>query len=206
MTLTTRKAPWDRKSVVSDDKDEQRDFFKGQTKYLRKTQEETVQAVNQAQTTFLGEHNADGSHKNPLAAALLVDGTAGRVLRISSLKIEDGTAANSIKCTMESFFNGDAISAEDNLTKGGSTTSFELDATGYELTIKASALSGAAVGVFAVVYRTNWAGTSLVCYGIQDGGSIKIRVFAAVAGSAFDLSAITAAQNVFVQILYLTEA
>lgn len=70
------------------------------------------------------------------------DGTAGRVLRLSKLTIEDGTAANSLKCTLASLWNGDAIGATDSITKGATVGNFSLNAGGTILTVEAAGLSG----------------------------------------------------------------
>jgi hypothetical protein len=62
-------------------------------------------------------------------------------LKSSLLTIEDGTNANTIKCTLTSVFNGDAIGVTDNISKGATTGNFTLSADGKQLTIEAAGLS-----------------------------------------------------------------
>lgn len=72
----------------------------------------------------------------------------GRVMRIVELKIEDGTNANTIKCTVTSVWNGDIIAETDNIVKDGTTGNFDLSSSGKALTIINAGLTGNALAVF----------------------------------------------------------
>lgn len=84
----------------------------------------------------------DGLDTAALAKIIVGDGTAARVLRCSNIKVENGTNASTLKCTVTSLWNGDAIAATDNVSKGATTGSFTLDAGGQDLTVEAAGLSG----------------------------------------------------------------
>lgn len=78
------------------------------------------------------------------ATAILGD-ASGRQLRQIQITIEDGTNANTLKITVVSLFDGDAIATTDNVAKGATTGNFTLDAAGEVLTIEAAGLTGNAV-------------------------------------------------------------
>lgn len=140
-----------------------------------------------------------------VANQLLGDGTAGRVLRVLRLRIIDGTNADTIKPLTTSFFNGDAVAAEDNLGKSGDTGNFTLSADGSTVIIQDSGLSGSAVGLFSFVLTFNDVGTVLQIGGGTNGG-LSINFFAGAAGATFDLTTISAGKTLDVVIGYLTDA
>ena len=99
------------------------------------------------------EPDANGGDKRwilclPYHSGLLGDGTAGRVVRIASLKIEDGTNADTIKCTLTDVWNGNTISVTDNIGKGATTGNFYLSASGKGLRILDTGLTGASLAAF----------------------------------------------------------
>ena len=79
--------------------------------------------------------------------ALLGDSTSGRVLRTSRLTIQDGSTASTLKCTLESKWNGDALTLVDNIAKGATTGAYTLSADGSAITIDSGSLSGPVIGI-----------------------------------------------------------
>ena len=67
---------------------------------------------------------------------------ASSTFKLSQLVIEDGTNADTLKCTLSSLYNGDAIGATDNIAKGATTGNYTLSADGLTLTIEAAGLAG----------------------------------------------------------------
>jgi hypothetical protein len=80
-------------------------------------------------------------------AYLGVDGANNRKIRHSYLTIEDGTNADTIKCTVSSFWNGGNVAVTDNIGKGDTVDGFTLDSDGKELTISNLYLGQAVVSV-----------------------------------------------------------
>lgn len=156
-------------------------------------------------TATLAELNkaADGIINPPLNA----DATAGRVLRVISVRVYDGTTGTSLKVYTTSEFNGDAISEEDDLAKGGSTTSFELDSNGYVLKIKASALTGNCVGVVSESIYINATGTALLVGSEEDSGAINIVTRLTNADTCQDLTGLVdVGEPLCFKIAYITSA
>ena len=117
--------------------------------------------------------------------------SSGRnILRVAYVKIEDGTNANTIKCTCTAYFNGDAITVTDNISKGSTTGNFTLDAGGTNLTIEASGLSGNCVGVLMGNILTNDTGTNLINNAWTTGNDVVLRFKNAVTDIAEDLTAL----------------
>lgn len=114
------------------------------------------------------------------------DGTAESTLRILYIIIENGTAADTIKCTSVSRWQGDANGAEDNLGKGGDTGVFALSAPGGDLTLQDSGLTGDCVSVLAQSIHANSTGTVLNVSGSVSGG-IVLSFTNGTTGAAADL-------------------
>jgi hypothetical protein len=149
---------------------------------------------------------------NPvIKGAVFGDGTMGRTLRIAELIIEDGTNTSTIKVSLDagSNFNGDTINAEDNLGKNGSTTSFALSLSGAALTIKATALSGNAVGAFATL-DFNGSQTSVAPLASISGNDIVVEFTDASettdAGNDVDLTILTDTGQIKIGLFYITNA
>ena len=164
------------------------------------TKLEVLNAGNQLKLSFDGTDNAvfavdtDGNltvtpsgSKTIFANNVTVNGnnaleghsTGRSVMRvIQYLLIENGTNANTIKCTTVNEYNHSAISAVDNIAKGATTSGYTLSADGTELTIENSILEGTVVGV-SVAYISfatgEWDGYS--SSGIQAGGDIFLKLF-----------------------------
>lgn len=135
------------------------------------------------------------------------DGTGGRVLKLSSLKVEDGTNADTIKCTMTSIWNGTTLGAEDNLGKAADTGNFNLNAGGDTITVEAAAFSGNIVGCLGtVIYKNSSDSYATVC-AVATANNMVITYKDAQSGAVLDLTSIlTASEEITVYILYLTAA
>ena len=137
--------------------------------------------------------------------ALLGDATAGRVLRQASLKIEDGTNANTIKCTLTDYFNGDTIAATDNIAKDATTGDYTLSSGGNVLRVEASGLSGNVLLAYGAMGANEWAlNKAAKCRAVEN--DIRITFSTDGSTSALDITAITAGYDLLVELLYLTDA
>ena len=134
------------------------------------------------------------------------DGTAGRVLRDSYLKVEDGTNANTLKCTLVSRWNGDAIAETDNIAKGATTGNFTLHASGYQLTIEAAGLSGNAVAVLSCSPHANTSTVVLDPDGTVTSNDIIITFYGATDGSLLDATVLVDTGSFRIRLTYLTDA
>lgn len=133
---------------------------------------------------------------------LSTDGTVGRVLRQSDLKIEPGTTASTLKCTLSNVWNGDAITITDNIPKGGTVGNFSLNASGTVLTILDAGITGTVVAVTNATLR-NITGTALFAEDAYvNGTGIDISVKSDNAGTGKDLTALTGFS--FMRITYIT--
>jgi hypothetical protein len=143
-----------------------------------------------------------------LLGQVLGDGTAGRVLRSLRLLIQDGTNVNTIKCTVISLWNGDAIAATDNISKGATTGDFTLNAAGDSLTIEASGLTGNCVAVFSASFIYNDTGTDIPIINFNvTANDIWTKYYTNFGGATADLTAVLAgAAGLYIVINYLTDA
>ena len=137
-------------------------------------------------------------------AMLTGDGTAGRLLRESRLTIENATQASKIKCTMASIFNGDAIAAEDNIAKSGGTL-YELDATGSQIHLPSTGITGNATHVLMAICVDNASGNIFYIKPSIVSNGITI-VFELNDSSAYDLTSAVDTGTIVVDIIYLTIA
>ncbi|MFC1567328.1 hypothetical protein ACFL3R_00640 [Thermodesulfobacteriota bacterium] len=131
------------------------------------------------------------------------DGTAGRLLRVSRLTIEDATQASKIKCTLASIFNGDTIAAEDNLAKGGDTGSFNLDATGSQVHIESGGITGSATHVLMALIVDNGSGNVIYCKPSVVTSGITLE-FQLNDSTAYDLTSAVDTGTIVIDIIYLT--
>jgi len=135
------------------------------------------------------------------------DGTAGRVLRVSQLVIDNGTNASTLKCTLVSKWNGDAISVVDNIAKGATTgTYWTLDADGKILTIEASGLSGNMVAVLSTRVHSNLTTTNLTIEATVLSNDIILCVQDADVGTNIDMTGIVDIGLFYVELTYITDA
>lgn len=147
-----------------------------------------------------------GDDFNTVTNALIVqgDGTTGRVLRFGSLTVDDGTNAATLKCTLVSMFNGDAIAETDNVAKGATTGSWTLSASGKELLIEAAGLSGNVVATLGVM-KHNASGDNTL-YADVDPISNDIALSVRAAGATVDLTTLVDTGIMVFNILYITDA
>lgn len=102
------------------------------------------------------------------------DATAGRVIRSINVLLEDGTAADTIKGTITSLWNGDTDAATDDIAKGATTGNYTLDSNGYYLDISSSVFTGNVVAILGLSYDNTISNThtraSVQSNGIRLGG------------------------------------
>jgi len=134
------------------------------------------------------------------------DGTAGRVLRLSTLTIDDGTEATKLKCTVASVWNGDAQAETDNVAKDATTGNFSLNAGGTSLTIEAATLTGNAVAALAANLYENLSTTALDVHVTVTANDLVITCYGSGDGLAKDLTTLVDTGKILINILYLTDA
>lgn len=138
---------------------------------------------------------------HPLGA----DGTAGRIPRGIYLKIEDGTNANTLKCTVISTWNGDAIGLTNNIPKGGGAGNFSLSADGKTLTIEASGLTGNAVFAMGNVTVNNGV-TEVIARPRAESNDIVIKLRTPINHADQDITDLVDAGYIYVDLYYITDA
>jgi hypothetical protein len=135
------------------------------------------------------------------------DGTGGRVFRLSSLKVEDGTAADSIKCTMTSIWNGTTLAVEDNLADSGDTGNFNLSADGSTITVEAAAFAGNVVACLGTCMYKNSSDSALDVCAVASSNNMVITYKVPGTGAVYDLpTGLTSGEEVTVYIFYVTAA
>lgn len=150
--------------------------------------------------------NAGFTKVNTIIDSLLSgDGTAGRLLRVSRLTIEDATQASKIKCTLASIFNGDTIAAEDNLGTSGDTGNFNLDATGSKVHIESGGITGNATHVLMALIVDNGAGDIPYCKPsiVTSGITLEFQINDS---TAWNLTDAVDNGTIIIDIIYLTKA
>lgn len=153
--------------------------------------------------TGLETVTGDGS---TLAGVLLGDGTGGRVLRRILVTIDDGSNADTLKVTVASEFNGDAIAETDNVAKGATVGNFSLTASGKKLTIEASGLTGNCVAVIESTVYGNLSTVVLNMRGLADTNDITLGPTGAADGGTKDMTALVNTGLFQVYVTYLTDA
>lgn len=148
-----------------------------------------------------------GYSASDLTQNAIIGDAVGRNLRQIRVLIEDGTNASTIKVTATSLFNGDAISATDNVAKGATTGDFSLDAAGEVLTIEASGLTGNAVMAQGTLQgdTSNTADPTLECRAISNDITLQVESN----GVNQDLTAladVSGFSGIIAHVLYLTDA
>lgn len=133
------------------------------------------------------------------------DGTAGRVPRMAKIRIENGAAANSLKCSIVSVWNGDAIALTDNIVKNATTGDFTLDAAGASLKIEASGLTGNALAVIGMLGLC-LAGVTLTIRLDIVVNDIRILIDHATTGANQDITALVDTGLMDIYFLYVTDA
>ena len=147
------------------------------------------------------------SGKTALDSAIRGDGTPGRVLRISSILIEDGTDAAHIKATMQSRWNGDTHAVVDNIGKDDVVTGsyWSLNAAGTQLTLVAAGITGVPVWPLPVTVIYNTTGTAISCFGTSSGVNITFSFYNMATGTPMDITALVdTGQQFTIVVAYIT--
>ena len=141
------------------------------------------------------------------------DGTAGRVLRLSKLTIEDGTGAGTIKCTMTSVWNDTGINtdAQDNINSIGAVAGYYIHRyTGYTtelLIIDSTAFAGNIVSVLDTTIYSNSSDSTLDILGYASSNDLYFVFRDTGTGLMPDLATIlTAGESIVIYFTYLTSA
>ena len=134
------------------------------------------------------------------------DGTAGRVLRRSRLVIDDGTNATTLKCTLTSLWNGDAISVTDNIALNATTGNFTLDAAGNILDIEAAGLSGNCITTLGGNIYSNTSNVPLHLYTRGSSNKLRVIVTHAQTGGSQVLTTLVDTGSFDIDLTYLTDA
>jgi len=139
-------------------------------------------------------------------APLLVDGTAGRILRVAYLTIDDGTNASTLKCTLSNRWNGDTIAETDNIAKDATTGNFSLSSTGKELKILASGITGNAVAAWSM-FLANASSTEFIQQVNVVGNDLRV-LFRYFSGGTdqYDITALVDTGAIYVELVYITSA
>jgi len=138
---------------------------------------------------------------HPLGA----DGTAGRIPRGIVLKIDNGTNAETLKCTVIDLWNGDAIAETDNITKDATTGNFSLNADGTQLRIKASGLTGNVVFVMGILHQ-NASGADLTGSVSRISNEILIMLPHSTTAVHQDITTLVDTGKMYLTIFYITDA
>ena len=149
----------------------------------------------------IGITNAAGSIT--IEAHLKADGPYGNEIKSSYLKIEDGTNATTIKCTLVNQWNGDAIAATDNISKSATTGDFTLNASGNSLTIENAGLEGPVFACLSSVIGINSSGTGITVAGADSATDLNLGFYDATAGTGVDLTTLVDTGSIFVYITYI---
>ncbi|KKN52572.1 hypothetical protein LCGC14_0611240 [marine sediment metagenome] len=133
------------------------------------------------------------------------DATAGRIVRTSYITIANGSNASTLKCTLVSRWNGDAIAETDNVAKGATTGSFTLDAAGTHLRVEAAGLTGNVLYTLANIIH-NASNTSISTWTEADANDIEIQLKLITTGTAQDMTVLVDTGIILLDILYITDA
>ena len=148
--------------------------------------------------------NFEGLINAVLPNQLIGDQTAGRALRKSRIKIDNGTDANTLKITITSEWNGDAVTVVDNVAKNAITGVFSLDVNGLYLTWLNTGISGDCVAVISANIDYNASGAALTVYAGIDANGIMIIVRNNSTGAALSIPTLVDTGIIYIQIAYLT--
>lgn len=145
------------------------------------------------------------SETPPLNANVIKgDGTAGRVIRFSSLVIDDGGLGATIKCTLNNVFNGDSQAQTADIGKGETVSNFTFNAGGNSLSLASTAITGDPLAILSVHVRNRSAFTDFNNTYVYVLGTAIVFDFQTIAGAAMDLTTIT--NTITVDFLYITSA
>lgn len=133
--------------------------------------------------------------------------TTGRtVVRRCQIKIDNGTDASTLKCTVTSEWNGDAIGETDNISKGATTGNFTLNAAGGGLKIENAGLSGTVVAVLDATQGYNASGTAVTVSGDASSGDVRLVFRNPTTAAEMDLTSLVDTGILYIQFTYVTNA
>ena len=136
--------------------------------------------------------------------AILGDGIEGRVFRIAFLAIRNGTNADTLKCTLNTIWNGDNIAQTDNVAKDATTGHFTLDAAGNILRVENAGLTGIVLAAFGTIAK-NASGTALGATIDATGNDIYFLPRDAATGDVQDLTALVDVGIITIYLFYITD-
>jgi len=150
------------------------------------------------------EINATGLTGVPVAP-LLVDGVAGRVLRLIYFYLTDGTNVDTIKCNAFDVWNGDAIAAVDNIGRGATVGVFTLEADGQKLIIDSDAFSGNIKFSMVQIVRGDPT-TYPTVYPEKYGNDLRLHFYEHGTATSIDIVAAIGLGQIRMLIAYITDA
>jgi hypothetical protein len=126
------------------------------------------------------------------------------------LTINNGTNASTLVATVTGSaggqFNGDDISATDNIAKDATTGNFSLNSTGTILTIVNAGLTGDCLAVLAAVVALNASGADLTVAGTKTASGLQLSLHNATTGGYLDITTLVDTGQILIYITYLTDA
>jgi hypothetical protein len=150
------------------------------------------------------------SSKIPKTAAIsgvTGSGTAG-VLRCSKIIVYDGTAANTIKCTVINLVNGDASAVTADIAKGATVGNFSLDAGGTLLKWLASGITGTFIEVLSATMHEPSGTLTPTAIQCGNSGSNDMNMYLSKdsIGGVYDWTTISVGGYFIFRVLYMTDA
>jgi hypothetical protein len=146
---------------------------------------------------------ADGISNPPIAG----DSTAGRVLRILDLDIDDATNATAVKLRTASLWNGDTNDWVDNVPSDGTPTSGFAYSSNNIIIIYDTILSGSTVAVLGVDVKTNASGTDFHVTGVKGGvAGITLSFYDRTAATYPTIGTLVDTGAIALRITYITSA
>jgi len=136
---------------------------------------------------------------------LMVDGVAGRVLRLIYFYLSDGTNINTIKCQAHNVWNGDLMAEVDNIGKGDTVGPFTLEADGQKLVINASGFSGNIKFALINLVRGD-PQTFPSIYPEKSGNNLRLHFYEAGTANSIDISGEIGTGQIRMLIAYITDA
>jgi len=137
--------------------------------------------------------------------AILGDGTAGRVFRGVVVKFQDGTNSDTIKITVVSRWNGDAIAEQDNIAKNATTGHFKLSSDGKVLVLLNTGLTGSVLYVISNLISNATTNEFLSNASKVDDG-IQMLFQGLSDGANKDITGFINAGDFYTHLLYITDA
>lgn len=139
------------------------------------------------------------------ANAIRGDAQANRYFRTSQLLVEDGTDADTLKCTLANRWNGDTIPVQDNIAKDATTGHFYLNPAGTQLTILNTGLTGSALYANQGGYY-NTTGYVLCAITARSASGILIYTYNILTGDPIDMTLQIQLGLFTLELLYIASA